>query len=60
LAREALRLAANKLPIRCKFIKREGYVEEALPTKYTVATEVEVVEVAEVNASGTEGEASEN
>ena len=28
VAREALRLAAHKLPIRTKFIKREGYVED--------------------------------
>ncbi len=25
VAREALRLAAHKLPIKCKFVKREGY-----------------------------------
>ncbi|MEA2292924.1 MAG: hypothetical protein QOE86_563, partial [Solirubrobacteraceae bacterium] len=24
LAREAMRLAAQKLPIRCKFVQREG------------------------------------
>jgi large subunit ribosomal protein L16 len=24
LAREAMRLAAQKLPIRCKFVEREG------------------------------------
>ena len=28
-AREALRLAAHKLPVKCKFVKREG-LEEAL------------------------------
>ena len=27
-AREALRLAAHKLPVKCKFVKREG-LEEA-------------------------------
>ena len=24
-AKEAMRLAANKLPIKCKFVKKEGY-----------------------------------
>ena len=28
VAREALRLAANKLPVKCKFAKREDLVEE--------------------------------
>ena len=28
VAREALRLAANKLPVKCKFAKRENQVEE--------------------------------
>ena len=28
VAREALRLAANKLPVKCKFAKREDQVEE--------------------------------
>ena len=28
VAREALRLAANKLPLKCKFAKREDLVEE--------------------------------
>ncbi len=28
LAREAMRLAANKLPIKCKFIKKEDAVEK--------------------------------
>lgn len=28
VAREALRLAANKLPLKCKFAKREDQVEE--------------------------------
>ena len=28
VAREALRLAAHKLPIRTKFIKREDYIED--------------------------------
>jgi large subunit ribosomal protein L16 len=27
IAIEAMRLAANKLPVKCKFIKREGYVD---------------------------------
>jgi large subunit ribosomal protein L16 len=27
LAREAMRLAANKLPVRCKFVKKEGDTE---------------------------------
>lgn len=28
LAREAMRLAANKLPIKCKFVKKEDAIEE--------------------------------
>ena len=28
IAREALRLAANKLPIKCKFMKKEGVITE--------------------------------
>lgn len=28
LAREAMRLAANKLPIKCKFVKKEDTVEK--------------------------------
>jgi len=28
LAREAMRLAAHKLPIRCQFVKREGIFAE--------------------------------
>ena len=65
LAREALRLAANKLPIRCKFVVREGY-DASEPLKvYKSAPEPEVVEAIEeapqeVNESGTEGEANEN
>ncbi len=33
LAREALRLAAMKLPIKCKFVKREGEFEVAYDAK---------------------------
>ena len=28
LAREAMRLAANKLPIKCKFVRKEGTMEQ--------------------------------
>jgi large subunit ribosomal protein L16 len=28
LAREAIRLAANKLPIKCKFVKKEDTIEK--------------------------------
>ncbi|MBR1624511.1 MAG: 50S ribosomal protein L16 [Clostridia bacterium] len=28
VAREALRLAANKLPVKCKFVKKEDTIEE--------------------------------
>ena len=28
VAKEAMRLAANKLPVKCKFIVREGHVDE--------------------------------
>lgn len=42
VAREALRLAAHKLPIKCKFAKREG--AEALYEKYKNVTSAEPVE----------------
>jgi len=28
LAREAMRLAANKLPIKCKFVKKDDAIEK--------------------------------
>ncbi len=57
LAREALRLAAMKLPIKCKFIKREGdFVVEYDPKKAALARAAELAAAKEEQS--VDGEAS--
>ena len=51
-AREALRLAAHKLPLKCKFIKREGEAVGAgniRPAKEIVEVQAEAKEAGEVH-----------
>ena len=61
IAREALRLASHKLPIKTKFIKREGYVEDDSVKKEfaklkSVSTEEIEAELAEHDGAVTEPE----
>ncbi len=60
LAREALRLAAMKLPVKCKFIKREGdFVVQYDAKKAELVRKAELEAQDAEMAAETEGEAKE-
>lgn len=57
-AREALRLAAHKLPVKTKFVKREGDFEVQLGTKPSASEQMEADDAA-AEAGGQDGEEKE-
>ena len=49
-AKEAMRLAAMKLPVKCKFIVKEGYTDPVIGKNVEATAEVEVVDMNVVEA----------
>ena len=55
IAREAMRLASNKLPIRCKIVRREGGPVQKLPGSDAGKKDAAVAEPEEVAAEVSDG-----